>query len=179
VLPRTVAFTAAALLVLASAAQARDHVLELPAHVIVETSPAPGPNDPNRCLGASFVEFPEIKNAKGYHVVATDVKYGQGRQERFGPPFPADHHKYGWRTGTLQQASVACPTRRPRPARAARRRSSGSRVSGGSTRHGEHDPEVQEVLEHPKSAPPPPKEWIVQYNHENGTRMCRGWAPRG
>jgi hypothetical protein len=84
-----------AALSLAGSAQAKDLVLDLPAHVIVETFPLPGPNDPDRCLGASFVEFPEIRNAKGYRIVATDVRYGQGTQERYGPPFPADHHDYG------------------------------------------------------------------------------------
>jgi hypothetical protein len=90
-----VAICALAVLALPASAQAKDLVLDLPAHVIVETFPLPGPNDPDRCLGASFVEFPEIRSAKGYRIVATDVRYGQGTQERYGPPFPADHHDYG------------------------------------------------------------------------------------
>jgi hypothetical protein len=82
-------------LALAASAQAKDLVLDLPAHVIVQTYPLPGPNDLDRCLGASFVEFPDIRGAKSYRIVATDVRYGQGTQERYGPPFPADHFDYG------------------------------------------------------------------------------------
>jgi hypothetical protein len=90
-----VAICAFAALALAASAQAKDLVPDLPAHLIVETFPLPGPNDPERCIGASFVEFPEIRNAKGYRIVATDVKYGAGTQERSGPPFAADHFDYG------------------------------------------------------------------------------------
>ena len=91
------AICALAALPLAASAQAKDLVLDIPAHVIIETFPLPGPNDPDRCLGASFVEFPEIGNAKGYRIVATDVRYGQGTQERYGPPSWA---KYNWSTFT-------------------------------------------------------------------------------
>jgi hypothetical protein len=63
--------------------------------IIVETFAAPGPNDKDRCLGASSVEFPEIPNAKGYRVIAKDVKYGAGTMDQVGPPVPADHRVYG------------------------------------------------------------------------------------
>jgi hypothetical protein len=81
-----------AALVLAGGAQAKDLVLDLPAHVIVETFPAPGPNDKYRCIGASFAEFPQIRSAKSYQVVLKDVKYGQPMMDPVGPPFPDDKH---------------------------------------------------------------------------------------
>jgi hypothetical protein len=80
---------------LAGSAQAKTGEYDLPVHIIVETFEAPGPNDKGRCLGASSVEFPEIRNAKSYRVVTKDVKYGAGTMDQVGPPFPADHRVYG------------------------------------------------------------------------------------
>jgi hypothetical protein len=84
-----------AVLGVAPAAQAAPGEYDLPVHIIVETFPLPGPNDKDRCLGASSVEFPEIPNAKGYRVITKDVKYGAGTMDQVGPPFPADHRVYG------------------------------------------------------------------------------------
>jgi hypothetical protein len=89
---RRLVSSAIAVLLLAASAQAKDLVLDLPAHIDIETFPAPGPSDKDRCIGASFVEFPEIRNAKSYQVTVKDVKYGQPMMDPVGPPFPADHH---------------------------------------------------------------------------------------
>jgi hypothetical protein len=90
-----VGICALAALGLAPAAQAAPGEYDLPVHIIVETFALPGPNDKDRCLGASSVEFPEIPNAKGYRVITKDVKYGAGTMDQVGPPFPADHRVYG------------------------------------------------------------------------------------
>jgi hypothetical protein len=90
-----VAAVAVAALTPVAAAQAKVGEYDLPVHIIVETFAAPGPNDEDRCLAASSVEFPEIRNAKSYQVTVNDVKYGAGTMDPVGPPFPADHRVYG------------------------------------------------------------------------------------
>jgi hypothetical protein len=92
---RVVAACGIAALALAGSAQAKGGEYDLPVHIIVETFEAPGLNDKGRCLGASSVEFPEIRGAKGYRVVTKDVKYGAGTMNQVGPAFPADHRVYG------------------------------------------------------------------------------------
>jgi hypothetical protein len=95
-----------------------DREYDLPVHIIVETFEAPGPNDKGRCLGASSVEFPEIRNAKSYRVVTKDVKYGAGTMDQVGPPFPADHRVYGPRTGMRRPGSTVSRSPPARPGRA-------------------------------------------------------------
>jgi len=58
--------------------------------ILILTEPHPGPNDPNRCLGAAIVRFREQRGATSYQVLVKGFK-GSHDVSATGPPVPADH----------------------------------------------------------------------------------------
>ncbi len=66
-------------------------VFNLPSAIVIKTSAHPGPNDPDRCVGAVFIEFPHIGRAKEYSVRVDDLVSTYDATHS-GPPFPSDSH---------------------------------------------------------------------------------------
>ena len=62
---------------------------EIPGRIVVETQAHPGPNDPGRCVAATFVEFSEVKGATSYSAFVRGAK-GSHDVHGSGPPFPDD-----------------------------------------------------------------------------------------
>jgi hypothetical protein len=63
----------------------------LPSHITIETVPLPGDNDPNRCVGWAFAEFPIIRGAKRYELTVLNTRAGTRKTySGSGPKFPDD-----------------------------------------------------------------------------------------
>jgi hypothetical protein len=96
--PRPIAALVALALALAlpapTTAAPGQEVVELAAQIVIETQAHPGPNDPDRCIGRVFIEFPNVRAAVRYAVTVDDLVFGYDGTH-VGPPFPDDDYWYG------------------------------------------------------------------------------------